>query len=95
VKWEHDNWTRQGTEGFLGHRVCQGPDVWPRGERSMQGLDPDGCLVRRYQAIETKTTEDMGASETAPWQRDAMQYPSEKSAREGIKGAFGLLTRAF
>ena len=39
----HD-WTRQGTEGFLGHEMCQGPDAWPQGEVSIMRLDPDGCL---------------------------------------------------
>jgi hypothetical protein len=61
----HYTWTRQGTEGFLGHGACQGPDAWPQGEGSMWSLDPDGCLVRRLRASDTTTNEDADADNTA------------------------------
>jgi hypothetical protein len=76
----HD-WTRQSTEGFLGHRVCQGPDAWPQGEGSMQFLDPDGCLVRRPRASDTTTDEDADAGNTAHRDRDASHRPRQKNAR--------------
>jgi len=47
----HD-WTREGTEGFLGHPTMPGADVWRSSETS-RGLDPDGWLVRRIEADAT------------------------------------------
>jgi hypothetical protein len=83
----HHDWTRQGTEGFLGRVWRQGPDSWPRGEGSTWSLDPDGCLVRRHRAIDTLTAEDTGASEMAKRERDAMQRTSaEKKCKEVGKG---------
>jgi len=90
----HD-WTRQGTEGFLGHDACQGPDAWLYGEVSIMRLDPDGCLVRRHRASDIKTTEDTGAGETANRQRDAMRHTSAKNAKGCVRGMFSLLTGAF
>jgi hypothetical protein len=81
----HD-WTRQGTEGFLGHDACQGPDAWLYGEVSIMRLDPDGCLVRRHRASDIKTTEDTGAGETANRQRDAMRHTPEKKCKRVCKG---------
>jgi hypothetical protein len=78
MKCAHHVWTRESTEGFLGHEVCQGPDAWPCGEVSIRGLDPDGCLVRRYEAIDTKTAEDTGAGNMAKWERDARRHTSKK-----------------
>lgn len=90
------DWTRQGTEGFLGHALCEGRDSWPSGEESMLSLDPDGCLVRRHRAIDTETAENTGAGETANRERDAMQRTSaEKNAKRWVRGTFYLLTRAF
>ena len=92
----HHEWTRQGTEGFLGRVLRQGPDSWPSGEGSKWSLDPDGCLVRRHSAIDTLTVEDTGAGETANRERDAMQRTSaEKNAKRWVGGTFYLLTRAF
>ncbi len=90
----HD-WTRQGTEGFLGHERCQGPDTWPQGEVSIMRLDPDGCLVRRQRASDITTAEDTGAGETAHRQRDAMRHTSAKNAKGCVRGMFSLLTGAF
>ena len=87
----HD-WTRQGTEGFLGHEMCQGPDAWPQGEVSIMRLDPDGCLVRRHRASDITIAEDTGAGETANRQRDAMRHTSAKNAKGYVRGMFSLLT---
>ena len=85
---EHHDWTRQGTEGFLGHDACQGPDAWPYGEVSLMCLDPDGCLVRRHKASDIITTEDTGASKMANRERDATQHPSAKKCKKGCKRLF-------
>ncbi len=92
----HD-WSRQGTEGFLGHDACQGPDAWPDGEVSIMRLDPDGCLVRRHRASDITATEDTGAGETAHRQRDAMRHdiPRQKNAKGCVRDMFYLLTGAF
>ena len=79
-------WTRQGTEGFLGHMACQGPDAWPHGEASIQSLDPDGCLVCRPKAINITTTEDTGAGETANRERDAKRHAWAKKCKKVCKG---------
>ena len=50
---EGHNWTRQGTDGFLGHTACQGQTVGSSASR--HGLDPDGCVVRHHVA-DTKST---------------------------------------
>ena len=89
----HD-WTRQGTEGFLGHDACQGPDAWPYGEVSLICLDPDGCLVRRHKASDITTTEDTGASKTANRERDARQHPSAKKCKKVGKGEVFPLDRS-
>ena len=73
----HD-WTRQGTEGFLGHEMCQGPDAWPQGEASIMRLDPDGCLVRRHEASDITITEDTGAGETAIGSEMPGDIPQQK-----------------
>src|SRR5215813_7286915 len=46
---ETHGWTRQGTDGFLGHSRCQGRTSG-LGARRPKGLDPDGCVVRRTEA---------------------------------------------
>jgi hypothetical protein len=48
-------WTRQGTDGFLGHEACQGQTSGLKGETSRSSLDPDGCVVRRQTADTTRT----------------------------------------
>jgi hypothetical protein len=67
--------------------VVPGAESWPTGETSTR-LDPDGCLVRRYKATTTETTENTGASETARGKWDAMQHTSakkmQKVCKEGI-----------
>jgi hypothetical protein len=73
---DQHEWMRQGTEGFLGHTKCQGPDAWPRGEVSMQSLDPDGCLVRRHHAIDTQTNEDTDAGQNG--KSEARRHCSQK-----------------
>jgi hypothetical protein len=87
----HD-WTRQGTEGFLGHKVCQGPDTWLQSEASRGGLDPDGCLVRCHKAIDITTVEDTGARELASRARDARRHTLAKKAKGYVRGRFSLLT---
>ena len=89
----HD-WTRQGTEGFLGHMACQGPDAWSHGEASIQSLDPDGCLVCRPKAINITTTEDAGAGETANRERDAKRHTSAKKCKKVCKGNVFPLDRS-
>jgi hypothetical protein len=91
----HHDWTRQGTEGFLGHRACQGLDAWSQGEVSMRSLDPDGCLVRRPRAIDTTTNEDADAGNMAHRDRDAIHRPQQKNARGYGREKCCLLTRAF
>jgi hypothetical protein len=88
----HD-WTRQGTEGFLGHDVCQGPDAWPYGEVFIMRLDPDGCLVRRHGASDITMTEDTGAGETANRQRGAMRHTSAKKCKRVCRGEILPLDR--
>jgi hypothetical protein len=89
----HD-WTRQGTEGFLGYDMCQGPDAWPQGEVSIMRLDPDGCLVRRHRASDITIAEDTGAGETANRQRDAMRHTSAKKCKRVCKGEVFPLDRS-
>jgi hypothetical protein len=48
----HD-WTRQGTEGFLGHRRCQG--------------QTSGAEARRHEAL-ILMGDWCGASEPTPWE---------------------------
>jgi hypothetical protein len=45
---EGHDWTRQGTDGFLGHATCQGQTLGFTARR--HGLDPDGCVVRHKAA---------------------------------------------
>jgi hypothetical protein len=54
-------WTRQGTDGFLGHRRCQGQTSGLQGETS-RSLDPDGCVVRRPTADASRTKTGMRLS---------------------------------
>jgi hypothetical protein len=62
-----------------------GAEVWPASETSTR-LDPDGCLVRRYEVTATETAENTDASKTARGQRDAMQHTSAKKYQEVCKG---------
>ncbi len=71
----------QGHRRFSGAQRCQGLAIWPRGEVSLIRLDPEGCLVRRFVAIETLTVEDTDAYETARQGWDAMQHTSAKKCK--------------
>ena len=70
-----------------------GAQVWLGGETSTS-LDPDGCVVRRYDATATESTEDTDASETANERVDAMQHTSAKKRKRCVRGEVYLLTRS-
>jgi hypothetical protein len=90
---DHHDWTRQGTEGFLGRVVRQGPDAWPSGEGSRVSLDPDGCLVRRHRAIDTKPLKTRARAKRQIGSEMPCNVPLRKqNAKRWVRGKFYLLT---
>jgi hypothetical protein len=60
-----------------------GAEVWLVSETS-KSLDPDGCVVRRFDVTATESIEDTGASETANESAGAMQHTSAKKNAKGV-----------
>jgi hypothetical protein len=77
----HD-WTRQGTEGFLGHKVCQGPDTWLQSEASRGALILMGvwCVATRR-----STSQPLKTRVHASWQV-GRETPGDIPQRKRQKG---------
>src|SRR5688500_16296006 len=72
-----------------------GAEVWPTGETSTS-LDPDGCLVRRHTAIDTKPLKTRARAK----RQIGSEMPCnvllvQKNAKGWVREMFCLLTGAF
>ena len=71
-----------------------GAENWSQDEFSTS-LDPDGCVVRRCEAIATETNENTDVSETARGKWDAKRHTSAKKCKRCVREEFFLLTGTF
>ena len=81
---EGHDWTRQGTDGFLGHTACQGQTGGSSASR--HGLDPDGCVVRHHVADTKSTKTGMRPAATRRGVKYAEQSATAKKLANVVQG---------